>query len=132
MTGSGLAERAAGASVALAPRICIAALLVLAIAVLWFAIRAMLLGSLERDYPALGAAMQPPSAISQAMIALDRAAARDGVADPLARTSMKNTLRHAPLLADPFIVAGLDAAPGMIWIRMNGLWKRRVVTILAR
>lgn len=110
MTGSDLAERPARASVALAPWIRIAVLIVLALAVLWFAIRAMLLGALEREYPALGAAMQPPSAISQAIIALNRAAARDGVADPLARTFMKNALRRAPLLADPFIVAGLDAS----------------------
>lgn len=109
MTGSrsGSPVRASGAR---SPWVRLLALTIIGLAILWFAIRAMVLGLLEREYPALGAGMQPASPVSQAIIALNRAAARDGIADPLARTFMESALRRAPLLADPFIVAGLDAS----------------------
>ena len=77
---------------------------------LWFCIRSIVLGSSEREFPLIGQAMTPPSAVSEALISLNRASAQNGVADPLARALLEDAVRRAPLLADPFIVAGLDAS----------------------
>lgn len=94
----------------LPPWVGTAALALVALVALWFCVRATLFRSLEQEYPLFGQAISPPSPVSQALIALNRASARDGTADPLARDLLQSALRRAPLLADPFTVAGLDAS----------------------
>lgn len=98
-----------------------AALVLAAVVALWFCTRATLLSLLERDYPLIGQSIAPPSPVSQALISLNRASARNGIADPLARALLENALRRAPLLADPFIVAGLDASARNDFVRAQRL-----------
>jgi len=87
------------------------AVLVLVAAVgLWFCVRATILRLWEREYPLIGQGFSPPSPVSLALISLNRASVNDGRADPLARQLLEQALRRAPLLSDPFIVAGLDAS----------------------
>jgi len=88
----------------------VAILGVIGLVALWFCIRSIVLGLEEREYPLIGQSMSPPSAVSQATIALNRASAQNGIADPLARDLLQRALRRGPMLADPIIVAGLDAS----------------------
>lgn len=86
------------------------ALVVAAIVALWFCVRATILQLVEREYPLMGQAISPSSPVSLATIALNRVSARNGIADAQARELSASALRRAPLLAEPFVVAGLDAS----------------------
>ena len=83
-------------------------LIIVALVAAWFSLRHALLGALQRDYPLLGLSLTPPSPVSAGIVALNRVG-RDGVADVRTRLFIEQSARGAPLAAEPFIAAGLDA-----------------------
>lgn len=87
-----------------------ALVLIVALLAVWLSLRNMLHELLEREYPALAVAIRPSSPVAESGIALNRVVADGGVVDDQSRAYLRSALRHAPLLAEPFIVAGLDAS----------------------
>jgi len=110
VTSSRLSERSEQAPFTIPSWVGTTLLVLVTLFALWFNVRATLFRWLERDYPLFGQVFSPPSPVSQALISLNRASAKNGLADPLTRDLLESALRRAPVLADPFIVAGLDAS----------------------
>lgn len=85
-------------------------LLVSAIAAIWLSVRNAAIEQWGLRQPDRAASFWPAPGEARAKIALNRIAKADGVVDDADRLSMRAALDRAPLLADPFIIAGLDAS----------------------
>jgi tetratricopeptide (TPR) repeat protein len=84
-------------------------MIIVAVVVGWFSIHHALLGLLEREYPLIGLSLAPSSPVSAGVVALNRVG-RDGDADATTRRFIEQAARGSPLLAEPFITAGIDAS----------------------
>lgn len=87
-----------------------AVLLIAAAVAAWFSLRNALHTLIEREYPLMGAAISPASPVSQATMALNRVTNYGGTVDRVAHRLAVDALHRAPLMADPLIVAGMEAS----------------------
>jgi len=68
--------------------------------------------ALARTAPERAAHFAPASGTALAGLALNHTTANDGMVDAVGRNLLRRSLRLAPLLATPLVVAGLDASAG--------------------
>lgn len=85
-----------------------AALLLLAGA--WLVLRDALDRQFEVTRPDLALRVWPPSGTAQALQALQRIAAQDGVVDPAGRSLIAGAMAQVPAAGLPLALAGLDAS----------------------
>ncbi len=86
-------------------------LIIMAVLVVgWFIARNMAVRLYSGTQPQFAALFVPRSGPADAQMALDRVVSANGVADEVSRALFHSALRHEPLIAEPFMLAGLDAS----------------------
>ncbi len=81
-----------------------------ALLIAWLIARNAALQLLDEDEPVTALRFSPPGGRALAEVALDQVVAADGVVGPQSHALFEEALRRAPLLADPLILAGLEAS----------------------
>lgn len=92
------------------PAWAVATIVFAALVTTWLIARNALILMFAQSRPTTAVAMFPASGHAQAALALQRVVAADGVVDAEGQSLLRSAIGKAPLSADPFVLAGLDAS----------------------